>query len=57
MFVPDSTPSIGNGPDNKGLITLGDQLQPVVTYNRAGFDVVVDVDESTASSGITVTGA
>lgn len=35
--MSDSAPSIGSGPDGTGLITLGNQLQLIETYNRADF--------------------
>jgi len=44
-----STP-VGNGPDNTGLIVLGNQLQPVKEYNRADFDVLAQTGNSPAPS-------
>jgi hypothetical protein len=40
--MSDTISLIGNGPDSTRLITLGNQLQPIKTYNRADFDAVAE---------------
>jgi hypothetical protein len=43
-------PPIGSGPNSTGLIILGDQLQPIIEYNRADFKVVSEITGTTTNT-------